>query len=102
MIEICKRQKEESDKNENEDFYFGGLVFGEVALGQFAVFDVDVGESDRCEENETVQNGLGQGQNVEHSMFDIVYLFRQTIGPVYIFTQMMSCFFYDVFFTNFL
>lgn len=50
------------------------------------MFDVDVGEGDRCEENETVQNGLGQGQNVEHSIFDLVYLFRQTIGPVYIFT----------------
>jgi hypothetical protein len=86
MIEIGKGQKEESDKNENEDFNFGGLVFGEVALGEFAVFDVDVGEGDCCEENETVQNGLGEGQNVEHSIFDFVNLFRQMIGSVYIFT----------------
>jgi hypothetical protein len=62
------------------------------------MFDVDVGEGDRCKENETVQNGLGEGQNVEHSILDLVYLFRQMIRSVYIFTLRVVVVFYYVFF----
>jgi hypothetical protein len=61
VVKIGEGQKEESDKDEDEYLDFGGLVFGEVALGQFAVLNVYVGEGDRCEEDEAVQNGFGQG-----------------------------------------
>jgi hypothetical protein len=54
VVDIRQGHQKHSHQNQHKDLDFGCLVFGEVAVRQFAVLDVDVGEGDRCHEDEAV------------------------------------------------
>lgn len=58
MIGVCGNDKWKKQDGNNDDFDFWSLVFGEIPIIKFSIFDKNIGKSDPCDENKTVQNSL--------------------------------------------